>query len=82
MHEYQVVGRKLPSKLEPQPQLFKMRLFARDEIVAKSRFFYFLRKLKKIKRSNGEIVSVSEVTLLFHSIHYFSPYNRYLKKDH
>ena len=31
-------------------------MFAPDEVAAKSRFFYFLKKLKKIKKANGEIV--------------------------
>ncbi|KAJ8982842.1 hypothetical protein NQ317_016004 [Molorchus minor] len=35
-----------------------MRIFAPDQIVAKSRFWYFLRQLKKFKKSTGEIVSV------------------------
>lgn len=61
MHEYQIVGRRLPSAAEPSPKLYKMRIFAPNEVVAKSRFFYFLRQLKKIKRANGEIVSLSEV---------------------
>lgn len=61
MHEFQIIGRKLPSAADPKPQLYKMRIFAPNSVVAKSRFFYFLRKLKKIKRSAGEIVSLSQV---------------------
>lgn len=57
MFEYQVIGRKLPSEQEPTPQLYKMRIFAANEVIAKSRFFYFLRQLKKAKRATGEIVS-------------------------
>lgn len=64
IHEYQIVGRKLPSKDAATPQLFRMRIFAPNEVVAKSRFFYFLRKLKKIKKTAGEIVSINEVTIL------------------
>lgn len=62
IREYQIVGRRLPSEQDPAPQLYKMRIFAANEVVAKSRYFYFLRKLKKIKRSNGEVVSISEVS--------------------
>lgn len=57
MFEYQVIGRKLPCEQEPTPQLYKMRIFAANEVIAKSRFFYFLRQLKKAKRATGEIVS-------------------------
>lgn len=38
-----------------------MRIFAPDAIVAKSRFWYFLRQLKKFKKSTGEIVSLKQV---------------------
>lgn len=61
MQEYQVIGRKLPSVKEPKPQLYKMRIFASNEVIAKSRFWYFLSKLKKVKKAAGEIVSLSVV---------------------
>ena len=60
-HEYQVVGRKLPSPKDQIPQLYRMRIFAPNEVIAKSRFWYFLKKLKKVKKAAGEIVSINEV---------------------
>lgn len=63
LREFQIIGRRNSSSAEPSPQLYKMRVFAPNEVVAKSRFFYFLRKLKKIKKTNGEIVSINEVYL-------------------
>ena len=59
--EYQIIGRHLPTEAEPTPKLYRMRIFADNEVVAKSRFWYYLRSLKKIKKANGEIVSVNEV---------------------
>jgi len=41
--EYQVVGRHLPTENEPNPKIYRMRIFAPNEVVAKSRFWYFLR---------------------------------------
>ena len=41
--EYQVLGRHLPTAQEPNPKLYRMRIFAKNEVVAKSRFWYFLR---------------------------------------
>ena len=41
--EYQVVGRHLPTDNEPVPKIYRMRIFAPNEVVAKSRFWYFLR---------------------------------------
>lgn len=62
MNEYQVVGRKLANKQSVgEEQLYKMRIFAPNEVVAKSRFFYFLQKMKKVKKATGEIVSCSQV---------------------
>ncbi|ORZ09443.1 ribosomal L18ae/LX protein domain-domain-containing protein [Lobosporangium transversale] len=61
LHEYQIVGRHLPTEKEPTPKLFRMRLFAPNEVIAKSRFWYFLRKLKKVKKVNGEIVGINEI---------------------
>ncbi|EPZ32213.1 ribosomal protein L18ae [Rozella allomycis CSF55] len=60
-HEYQIIGRKLPTAAEPVPRLYKMRVFAKNEVVGKSRFWYFLQKLKKVKKANGEIVAVNEI---------------------
>lgn len=59
--EYQVIGRHLPSDANPTPKLYRMRIFAPNDVVAKSRFWYFLAKLRKIKKANGEIVSLNKV---------------------
>jgi len=59
--EYQVVGRHLPTESEPNPKIYRMRIFAPNDVVAKSRFWYFLRKLKKVKKANGEIIGVNVI---------------------
>jgi len=59
--EYQVVGRHLPTPNEANPKLYRMRIFAPNEVVAKSRFWYFLSKLKKVKKTNGEIVGLNTI---------------------
>lgn len=59
--QYRIIGRKLPSEKEPNPPLYRMTIYAQDEVVAKSRFWYFLRKLKKIKKTAGQIVKVQQV---------------------
>jgi len=59
--EYQVIGRKLPTDKELVPKLYRMRLFAPSEVVAKSRFWYFLKQLHKVKKATGEIVAVNEI---------------------
>ncbi|EIW71150.1 hypothetical protein TREMEDRAFT_42617 [Tremella mesenterica DSM 1558] len=59
--EYSVVGRKLPTDADPNPKLYRMRIFAPNEVVAKSRFWYYLRQLKKAKKASGEIVGVNVI---------------------
>ncbi|KAI0635338.1 ribosomal L18ae/LX protein domain-containing protein [Trametes polyzona] len=60
-NEYQVVGRHLPTEAEPTPKIYRMRIFAPNEVVAKSRFWYFLRQLKKVKKASGEIIGVNVI---------------------
>eukprot|EP01111_Echinosteliopsis_oligospora_P004208 TRINITY_DN166_c0_g1_i1.p1 TRINITY_DN166_c0_g1~~TRINITY_DN166_c0_g1_i1.p1 ORF type:complete len:177 (+),score=28.66 TRINITY_DN166_c0_g1_i1:444-974(+) len=59
--EYVVVGRGLPTKTAPRPTIYRMRIFAKDHVVAKSRFWYFVNRLKKVKKSQGEIIAVEKV---------------------
>ncbi|KAK4692748.1 large subunit ribosomal protein L18Ae, partial [Lecanoromycetidae sp. Uapishka_2] len=54
-----VIGRHLPTDTNPTPKLYRMRIFAPNTVVAKSRFWYFLMKLRKVKKSNGEIISIN-----------------------
>ena len=61
LREFRVIGRKMPTENEPETPLYRMRIFAPDAIVAKSRFWYFLRQLRKFKKTTGEIVSVEEI---------------------
>eukprot|EP01132_Coremiostelium_polycephalum_P000689 gene689-850_t len=61
VHEYQVVGRHAPTEKEANPKIFRMRLFAKTPIHAKSRFWYFLSKIQKMKRATGEILNVTEI---------------------
>ncbi|KAL5990306.1 hypothetical protein ACLOJK_011203 [Asimina triloba] len=37
-----------------------MKLWATNEVRAKSKFWYCLRKLKKVKKSNGQVLAVNE----------------------
>ena len=61
IRQYVIAGRKLPTEEDSNPTIYRMRIFASDEVRAKSRFWYFLRRMNKVKKSNGEIVSVKEV---------------------
>ncbi|PSS06422.1 60S ribosomal protein L18a [Actinidia chinensis var. chinensis] len=60
-HQYQVVGRALPSETEEHPKIYRMKLWSTNEVRAKSKFWYFLRKLKKVKKSNGQMLAINEI---------------------
>lgn len=51
-----MIGRLLPSAKNPAPPLYRMRIFAPNHVVAKSRFWYFVSQLRKMKKASGEIV--------------------------
>lgn len=38
-----------------------MKIYSPNDKIAKSRFWYFLKKLKKIKKAKGEIISIKEI---------------------
>ncbi|VVA41689.1 PREDICTED: 60S ribosomal [Prunus dulcis] len=63
-HQYQVVGRKLPTASDEHPKIYRMKLWATNEVRAKSKFWYFLRKLKMVKKSNGQVLAINEVCSL------------------
>eukprot|EP00959_Pyramimonas_sp_CCMP1952_P019046 402427-Pyramimonas_sp.AAC.1 len=94
-HQYQVVGRHVPSEKEPEPKVYRMKMWAQDAVRAKSKFCgpetivkesvntncrrsllrhkmtyspfvsppyrYFLSKLKKVKKINGQVIACNEV---------------------
>mmetsp|Transcript_6751 Transcript_6751/g.14803 ORF Transcript_6751/g.14803 Transcript_6751/m.14803 type:complete len:175 (-) Transcript_6751:281-805(-) len=61
MKLYQVVGRKAPSATDANPPAYRMKLFARNEVNAKSRFWYFMHQMRKMKKTTGEILDVNEI---------------------
>lgn len=61
MRQFYVVGRALPSKSKPEPELYRMRVFAVDEVRARSKFWFFMKRQHKVRKIQGEIVSTSEI---------------------
>jgi hypothetical protein len=61
MRLFQVVGRKAPTKSEENPEAYRMKIFAPNEVIAKSRFWYFMHQMRKMKKTTGEILDVNEV---------------------
>ncbi len=64
MRLYQVVGRKAPTKTDENPPAYRMKLFAPNEVMAKSRFWYFMHQMRKMKKTTGEILDVNEVKFI------------------
>merc|ERR1712098_564042 len=67
LKEYRVIGRKLPTESEPVTPLYRMRIFATDQVVAKSRFWYFLRQLRKIKKKKPLVIKNFGIWLRYDS---------------
>jgi large subunit ribosomal protein L18Ae len=63
--QYQVVGRYVPNAKyqedNAQCKVYRMKLFAKNKVVARSRFWYFMCRLCRVKKANGQIVSISEI---------------------
>ena len=55
------MGRKAPTEQDPTPKVYALRLFARNNVIAKSKFWYHLRRLLKTKSAQGQILSVNEI---------------------
>ena len=51
----------MPSEKAPEPTLYRMRVFARDAVLARSKFWYFMKRQHKVRKIQGEIVSTSEI---------------------
>ena len=60
-HQYQVVGSALPTENNEHPKIYRMKLWVTNEICAKSKFWYFMRKLKKVKKSNEQMLAINEI---------------------
>jgi hypothetical protein len=38
-HQFQIVGRHLPTEKDAEPQIYRMKLWARDDVKARSKFW-------------------------------------------
>merc|ERR1711957_975313 len=60
-----VVGRFVPNQKhgedDPQCKVYRMKIFAKNKVVARSRFWYFIGRLCRVKKANGQIVSVNQI---------------------
>merc|ERR1711977_726375 len=55
-HQFQVLGRMRPNGKNHIPPLFRMKIWAKDSLRAQSKFWFFLRKIQRIKKTKGHTV--------------------------
>jgi large subunit ribosomal protein L18Ae len=64
--QYLVVGRYVPNtkytEETPMCKVYRMKLFAKNKVVARSRFWYFMKRLCRVKKANGQIISCNEIS--------------------
>lgn len=61
VRQYWVVGRETPSANNAEPTCFRIRVFSKNAVLARSRFWYEMKRQNKVRKCQGEIVSVSEI---------------------
>merc|ERR1711976_791957 len=68
MKQFEVVGHRTGGRVGASATVdngvertYRMHIFAPNETVAKSRFWYFLSQFKKLKKANGEILSCKQI---------------------
>merc|ERR1712137_352962 len=54
-------GRAKPTSADQNPKVYRMQIFAPNTVVARSRFWYYMSLLKRVKKANGEICEVHEI---------------------
>jgi large subunit ribosomal protein L18Ae len=61
MKQYQVVGRKAATDEHPNPEAYRMIIFAPNQVIAKSKFWYYMHQFRKMKKTTGEILDCVEI---------------------
>jgi large subunit ribosomal protein L18Ae len=61
MNQYQVVGRKAATDENPNPEAYRMIIFAPNPTIAKSKFWYFMHQFRKMKKTTGEILDCVQI---------------------
>ena len=61
LRQYYIVGRALPTEKTPNPQLYRMRVFSTNPVLARSKFWYHMKRQHKIRKIQGEVISTSEI---------------------
>mmetsp|Transcript_15401 Transcript_15401/g.33641 ORF Transcript_15401/g.33641 Transcript_15401/m.33641 type:complete len:184 (-) Transcript_15401:250-801(-) len=61
MKQFQVVGRHTANEEHPNPEAYRMIIFAPNPTIAKSKFWYYMHQFRKMKKTTGEILDCVEL---------------------
>mmetsp|Transcript_6881 Transcript_6881/g.8917 ORF Transcript_6881/g.8917 Transcript_6881/m.8917 type:complete len:184 (-) Transcript_6881:231-782(-) len=61
MKQFQVVGRHMANVEHPNPEAYRMIIFAPNPVIAKSKFWYYMHQFRKMKKTTGEILDCVEL---------------------
>lgn len=61
MRQFQVVGRKAATDDHPNPEAYRMIIFAPNPVIARSKFWYYMHQFRKMKKTTGEILDCVEI---------------------
>ena len=50
-----VIGRAKPTETNPEPRIYRLRVFAPNDVRAKSKFWYHIANFDRLKRANGQV---------------------------
>jgi len=81
LRHYVVLASPLPTQKKKSPPIYRMRIFAPNKVVAKSRTWYFLSTLCKLKKANGRIVGIHEVHERVKNVKNFGIFLRYVSRS-
>jgi large subunit ribosomal protein L18Ae len=59
--QFQIVGRAAPTPKKPTPKIYRIKIFAKNKTLARSKFWYFMNFMNKAKRGGGEILAMNEI---------------------
>ena len=55
MKHTEIVGRKLPDEKDKDPKIYKSQIFAKNAVIAKSKFWTLMREQNKVKKAQGQV---------------------------
>jgi len=58
IYPYQVVGRTVPTERDPNPKIFQCKVFAANDVVAKSRFFKYMKVNREANRAKKSTIQI------------------------